>query len=86
MKIREIGRYSNGPAEPYWLVTFRDGADELLATVFEAPGHVSILVPWLTKDNAPPFRGEIRVADLYEARLRKAIERWESTRPRPRAA
>lgn len=86
MKIREIGRYSNGPASPYWLVTFRDGPDELVAIVFEAIGHVSVLVPWLMKDNAPPFRGEIRTADQYEARLRKAIERWEETRPRPRAA
>jgi hypothetical protein len=82
IEILKIARHRNGiGGAPFHVVLFLDpdgGKGDFAATVFEAPGHVSVLnVPFTAERNIEMSQGNSWRGDYYEERLRNVIADWE---------
>ena len=78
LAITQIARHRNGiSGEPFYVVTFRcPDNGPMIATVFEAPGHVAVLKLDLLPDVT--FAVNSWRGDHYEADLRAAIEKHDA--------
>ncbi|HSX57367.1 MAG TPA: hypothetical protein VLG14_18845 [Sphingomonas sp.] len=80
MRILEVAYHRNGCAgEPFYAVRFTEGRNVMLALVFEREGGVMVLDPVKAATSVAAGENSWR-GDLYEAELRKAIERFETAR------
>lgn len=81
IKVLEVDHHRNGiSGEPFWAVLFMSAGEQMLATVFDTPGFVSVLsVPGVCAGTVAfgvnSFRG-----DYFEPALRNAIKEWELER------
>lgn len=81
VKVEDVAYHRNGICgEGFHVVTFRDGKDPMIAVVFETPGQVAVLNreqvgAGIITFGVASFRG-----DVYEADMRKAIEKYEEAR------
>lgn len=82
--IKQIASHRNGVGgEGFHAVLFtaREGNRHMVATVFEAPGHVSVLeVPMLSMKEGVTFGLNSWAGDTFERELREAISKWEAKR------
>lgn len=80
IRIDEVARHRNGCAgEPFYAIRFRDSSDRLLALVFEQPSRIVVIDPVKAATCVAAGTNSWR-GDLYEAPLRRAIERYEQAR------
>lgn len=81
-----IASHRNGIAgAPFHVVTFHYREDgqhhHMVATVFDAPGHVAVLDVHATAQDAIAFgEGNSWRGDVFEDALRAAIAQWEAAR------
>ena len=87
MKIIQIASHRNGVnGEPFHAILFKTriaGRTDttFLATVFDAPGHVSVIAIDLLAEQGVTFGANSWRGDHYEADLRAAIARYRTDTP-----
>lgn len=81
MKILQIAHHRNGVfGAPFHAVLFLEDNQQFLATVFEAPNHVSVICTDLLESDGVAFGANSWRGDRYEDKLRTAIAQWENDR------
>lgn len=80
-RIVDVAHHRNGVSgEPFYVVRFKDGRQNMIGIVFEATGSVAVFDTDLLKQDVIAFGQNSWRGDDYEGDLRKAIEEWEKDR------
>lgn len=78
--IDEVAYHRNGcEGEPFYAIRFRHSGECLLALVFERPGQIMVIDPVKAATTVAVGANSWR-GDIFEAPLRRGIERFEDAR------
>ena len=81
LKIQEIAHHRNGVGgDDFYAVRFRDGKNNMLATVFASIGQCAVICLDLIPQVGVTFGFNSWRGDTFEDTLRAAIAAWEDAR------
>ncbi len=77
-KVLNVAHHRNGVSgEPFYVIRFKDGRQDMIGMVFETPGHVAVFDAKLLAQDVIAFAANSWRGDEYEPFLRDVAKQYD---------